>query len=379
MRRFTPFLLLNLAIVPCASVSAAIGFESAVDLARQAVPGQQLLAMRERTRNGVWVYECDFANVPPSSFTTAVLDRDSGSVLSIDSVPIPPDELAATQQALQRLLYARADFPAALTAANTESGRVDVERIDLLYEAGVLAFRVSYFDDPVIIEIDSVTGGVIPTLLPGLGNEPTVTVAEMAGAIAHAEWVAGAQWRAIEAIAVQRFDGVTVKVLLANRISGQLMRPEVVQGFLIPGGAFTAVGEQAFRAAGVSSSSPVICHANSALTVVQSASPRLGANAISLEPMANGGFGWIARIVSEGELERDAVVDATVEATAKSARWMEPQDLPMGDLSRDGRVDALDLAILLGAWGVYNPILDVNESGHVDAGDLAVSLSGWTY
>jgi hypothetical protein len=178
---------------------------------------------------------------------------------------------------------------------------------------------------------------------------------------------------------VQRFDGVTVKVLLANRVSGQLMRPEVVQGFLIPSGAFVALGEQVSRAAAVSLASPVVCDAISALGVVQEASPRLGANALSLEPVIGGGYRWCARIVSEGELERDAVVDATADAAVKSARFVEPRDLPTGDLSRDGRVDASDLAILLGAWGVYNPILDVNESGLVDAGDLAAVLSAWTY
>jgi hypothetical protein len=379
LRRFILTFLILLSAVPCASVSGAIGFEAAVVLARQSVPAQVLLAVRERTRNGVWVYECDFANVPPSSLTTATLERETGTLLGVDAVPIHPDDFAVTQQSLQRLRYARTDFAAAIVSAGAESGRTDVERIELLYEAGVLAYRVSYFDDPAMVEIDSITGGAIPALLPGFGNEPTVTVAEMAGAIAHAEWVAGEQWRAIEAAAVQRFDGVTVKVLLANRISGQLMRPEVVQGFLIPSGAFVALGEQVSRAAAVSLASPVVCDAISALGVVQEASPRLGANALSLEPVIGGGYRWYARIVSAGELERDAVVDATADAAAKSARFVEPRDLPIGDLSRDGRVDASDLAILLGAWGVYNPILDVNESGLVDAGDLAAVLSAWTY
>ena len=384
MRRITlffPLLLVALLLataLPCATAAAAIGFEAAAAVARQSVPGQRLLAMRERTRNGVWVYECDLVNVPPSQFTTATVHRDNGSVLDIAAIAIPPDEFAATQQAVQRLNYARADFAQAIAAANARARRTDVERIDLLYEGGILAFRVSYFDAPVLVEVDSITGGVIPALIPGLGIEPTVSVAEMAGAIAHAEWVVGLQWRAIEGAAVQRFDGVTVKVLLANRVSGQLMRVEVVQGFLIPGGAFVALGGQAARAAGAATGSPVVCQAIDAMAAVQLASPEPGVNAISLEAREGGAFEWVARVVDAQEVEKDAMLDATVPAARQSPRFMAPIDFPVGDVSRDGVVNAADLALLLGAWGAFNPLFDVNESGLVDAGDIAAALNDWT-
>jgi hypothetical protein len=57
---------------------------------------------------------------------------------------------------------------------------------------------------------------------------------------------------------------------------------------------------------------------------------------------------------------------------------MAPIDFPVGDVSRDGVVNAADLALLLGAWGAFNPLFDVNESGLVDAGDIAAALNDWT-
>ncbi|MEY5032079.1 MAG: hypothetical protein RL354_1110 [Planctomycetota bacterium] len=381
MRRITLLfqLLLLAAAFPCPSAAGAIGFEAAAVVARQSVPGQRLLAMRERTRNGVWVYECDLVDVPPTQFTTATIHRDNGSVLDIAAIAIPPDEFAATQQAVQRLNYARADFAQAMAVANARAQRTAIERIDLLYEGGILAYRVSYFDAPILVEVDSITGGVIPALIPGLGIEPTVTVAEMAGAIAHAEWVIGLQWRAIEGVAVQRFDGVTVKVLLANRLSGQLMRVEVVQGFLIPSGAFVALGGQAARAAGVAIGSPVICRAIDALSSVQQSSPELGVNAVSLEARAGGAYEWAVRLVDAQEVEADALLEASVAASRKSPQFVAPIDFPPGDVSRDGVVNAEDLALILGSWGAFNPLFDVNESGLVDAGDIAAALNDWTY
>jgi hypothetical protein len=48
-----------------------------------------------------------------------------------------------------------------------------------------------------------------------------------------------------------------------------------------------------------------------------------------------------------------------------------------GDLNGDGKVDAADLAILLGQWGGAGSA-DLNGSGAVDAADLAVLLGAWT-
>ena len=361
---------------------ADIGFPAAAAASRAAVPGQKLLALRLRDRNGVWVYEGDLVDTPPTAFTTATIDRDTGALLDVASIPVPPDEFAATQQAVQRLNYAATDFAQAQSAANAAARRSDTERVELLYEGGILAYRVSYFDAPVLVEVDSITGGVIPALLPGLGVEPTVSVAEMAGAIAHAQWLTGGGWTVIEATALQRFDGITVRVLLVNRISGNMVRHEVVQGFLIPGAVFQPLGGQIARAAMVAPGSPVTCAPIAALAAVQSASPGPGINGISLEQVGSPGapaYAWVARLVDAAEIERDARVSATVSAPRKSPEFVGPVDFAAGDFTRDGVVDARDLAELLAYWGVFNPILDVNNTGIVDAGDLAVALSDWSF
>ena len=359
---------------------ADIGFAAAASACRAIVPGQELMALRQRTRNGIWVYEGDFADNPATTFTTATINRDTGTQIDLATVPMPPDERAATQLALQRLNYAGTDFAAAVAAASDETGRTDTERVDLLYEGGILAFRVSYFDDPALVEIDSITGAPIPAVIPGLGIEPTVSVAEMAGAIAHAEFIAGANWRAIEATALQRFDGTTVRVLLANQLSGYLTQPEIVQGYFIPSPVFAPVGAQVVRAANVALSSPVVCPAIGALSAVQAASPGLGVNRLRLERVEQGGstaYRWIAGIVDASEIERDAHIDATLPAPRKSPIFTAPFDLPQGDVTRDGVVDARDLAEILSYWGAINPILDVDGSGSLGAGDLAVVLSEW--
>ncbi|MFM7053080.1 MAG: M12 family metallo-peptidase [Planctomycetota bacterium] len=48
------------------------------------------------------------------------------------------------------------------------------------------------------------------------------------------------------------------------------------------------------------------------------------------------------------------------------------------DINNDGRVDAIDVAILLGYWGTSSPIADLNGSGMVTAADMTVLLNDWT-
>ena len=55
-----------------------------------------------------------------------------------------------------------------------------------------------------------------------------------------------------------------------------------------------------------------------------------------------------------------------------------PQLPCTGDLGGDGAVNAADLAVLLGAWGL-NPghPADLNDDGDVNAADLAILLGAW--
>ncbi|MFO0828534.1 MAG: hypothetical protein U0572_10350 [Phycisphaerales bacterium] len=49
----------------------------------------------------------------------------------------------------------------------------------------------------------------------------------------------------------------------------------------------------------------------------------------------------------------------------------------LGDINGNGTVDAADLAILLGAWGLAGQAADLDGSGIVDAADLAMLLGAW--
>jgi hypothetical protein len=50
----------------------------------------------------------------------------------------------------------------------------------------------------------------------------------------------------------------------------------------------------------------------------------------------------------------------------------------IGDLNGDGKVDAADLAILLGSWGLSGVPADLNGDGVVNGSDLAILLGNWT-
>ncbi|MDZ4753791.1 MAG: hypothetical protein SGJ11_04770, partial [Phycisphaerae bacterium] len=47
------------------------------------------------------------------------------------------------------------------------------------------------------------------------------------------------------------------------------------------------------------------------------------------------------------------------------------------DLNGDGIVNAMDLSILLGAWGGRGGAADLDHNGVVGAGDLAILLGAW--
>jgi hypothetical protein len=48
----------------------------------------------------------------------------------------------------------------------------------------------------------------------------------------------------------------------------------------------------------------------------------------------------------------------------------------LGDISNDGTVDAIDLGLLLGNWGV-DGVGDLNGDNVVNAADLAIMLGAW--
>ncbi len=60
--------------------------------------------------------------------------------------------------------------------------------------------------------------------------------------------------------------------------------------------------------------------------------------------------------------------------------WYENPTIELdGDVTRDGRTNSTDLAVLIAAWGNSGPQLeaDLNNSGSVDSVDLAILLAAW--
>jgi hypothetical protein len=50
-----------------------------------------------------------------------------------------------------------------------------------------------------------------------------------------------------------------------------------------------------------------------------------------------------------------------------------------GDFDLNGLIDAQDLAVLLDAWGIPNPVVgDITGDGVVNGQDLAVLLNRWS-
>ena len=60
-----------------------------------------------------------------------------------------------------------------------------------------------------------------------------------------------------------------------------------------------------------------------------------------------------------------------------SAFWRGGVD-SAADLDNSGTVDAVDLAILLGAWGTTGASADIDRNGEVGASDLALLLNAWS-
>ena len=60
---------------------------------------------------------------------------------------------------------------------------------------------------------------------------------------------------------------------------------------------------------------------------------------------------------------------------------VESSDLGiLGDLNDDGHVNGIDLAVVLGTWGICstsNCVGDINRDGAVNAADLTILLSNW--
>jgi hypothetical protein len=99
----------------------------------------------------------------------------------------------------------------------------------------------------------------------------------------------------------------------------------------------------------------------------------------SLVPLACNNFGC-----SDGgaQLAVTSPTDLKIhfQTTSNAMVIVRIEELPCdGDLNRDGIVDGVDLAELLGSWGQSDVPADIDGSGEVDGADLATILGNWGF
>ncbi len=378
MQRILAFSPLFLAT---ALASADIGFPTAVDLSRGAVPQGTLLGVQLRDRDNVWGYEGDLYDAALTTNWGPRFHQDTGDLIRIDVDSPDSSDIANLQAIFARLDTATLDFADAQTAANTASGRTDVERIQFDMEAGILAFQVEYFDGVTKIYIDSVTGGVIPHHNQGDDVEQTLPSATMISGVALAESTLGAGWHAFKTEAEPEDAGAIVEVLLFNLKSRMLAQAEVL-GTTVLVTEFAPAGSQASMVAELQANwGAVLTGIDGALAAAEVAYPLAGINEVELEietEKTGTTISWKVGLVTVDLIEVDYFVDATTPAGGGFRFATAPINGLAGDLNQDGIVNAVDLTELLDSWYAVNPLLDLDGSGTVDAGDLTIVLNNWS-
>ncbi|MFM1935929.1 MAG: hypothetical protein RI990_888 [Planctomycetota bacterium] len=81
---------------------------------------------------------------------------------------------------------------------------------------------------------------------------------------------------------------------------------------------------------------------------------------------------FLARDLGSGSL-----VEAGVDDVRVSGFEVDCVPTRRADLNGDGRVDGADLGIMLGRWGVNDPVVDLNGDGLVDGLDLGLLIADW--
>lgn len=361
--------------------SADIGFFAAVQLSRNAVPESTLLSVETRIRNGIWVYEADLYNDAATLKSTPRLNRDTGAIIQIATDATDAEEAAQVQAIFSMLDTATIDFMDAIEIANGAAQQEAAERAKLEIEHGILAFQVDYFDGTEV-DVDAVTGGVIPHHGEGEPIEPTLPSTAVLPAIAAAELNAGAGWMTIGLETEAEKGGSLVEVLMLNPKSGMLGLATVVGESVTNFVEFTPVGNQAARVAEITAVLDMVqLDVSGAVAAAEAAYPGAGINEIEFEvetEKTGTTVFWKVALVTEDLTELDYFVDATMPAGGGLAFATAPVNFVPGDLNRDQTVNAIDLAEILSAFGSTNPLLDINGNGLVDGADLATVLSNWS-
>ena len=377
----------SLALVSLATASLAgtvafadVGFPAAVQLCRESVPQSTLLSIETRMRSGIWVYEGDLFDAAATVKSTSRLNRDTGALIRVETAALDGEEAAQVQAIFALLGNATVDFADAIAIANAAAEQTATERAQLEIEHGILAFQVEYFDGTQV-DVDAVTGGVIPHHNEGEPIEPTLPSTAILPAIAAAEVNAGGGWMTIGLETEAEHGGNFVEILMLNAKSGMLGMATVVGETVTSFVEFTPVGNQAADVAEiVAVLDSIQLGVSGAVTAANAAYPGAGINEVELEietEKTGTTVFWKVALVTEDLTELDFFVDASV-AGGGLAFATAPVNFVAGDINRDLTVNAVDLAEILSAFGSVNPPMDINGNGTVDAADLATVLSNWS-
>ena len=383
MKNRTSALLTVLALssLTAAVASADIGFPTAIDAARAAAPKGILFSIEIDERDDALVYEADLFNLSATLGTAVRLDLATGEVLEVETDAVDPAEAAEVEAVLALLPASELDFVDAINIAATEVVGGQIGRLQLEIEAGILTYQVEYTDGTEV-DIDAVTGGIIPHHAEGDDFEETLPSVTVQAAIATAETEAGAGWTTIGVEVENEKAGNTVEVLFLNPKSGMLALAVVAGDAVTEFTEFAPGGPQAARIAAIRNALPsVVRSAAVAVGVAEGEYPGAGINEVELVVEVEGAATsvlWKVSLITAGLIELDFFVDAMVIGAGGVQFAHAPVNLNDADFNLDGRVDATDLTQLLGAWGQVNPLMDLSGGGVIDASDLTTLLASWS-
>ncbi len=364
-----------------AVASADIGFPAAVDAARAAAPKDILFSIRIDEQDKVLGYEADLFNLTATLGTSIRLDLDTGEVLESETDAVDPADAAEALAVIALLPDAQLDFADAIDVAATEVEGGELARVQLEIEAGILTFQVEYADGTEV-DVDAVTGGIIPHHADGDDFEETMPSAAVQAAVATAEASAGPAWTTIGLEVETEKAGNAVEVLFVNAKSGMLAEAVVIGDAVVEFTEFTPAGAQAAKVDAILAALPLVARpASAAIGVAEAEYPGAGINEVEIVVETEGQLTsvlWKVSLITVDLIEVDFFVDAMTAGAGGLQFATAPTNFSDADFNRDGAVNAIDLADLLSTFGAVNPPMDLSGNGTVDAADLAMLLSSWS-
>lgn len=364
-----------------AVASADIGFPAAVDAARAAAPKDILFSIRIDEQDKVLGYEADLFNLTATLGTSIRLDLDTGEVLESETDAVDPADTEEALAVIALLPDAQIDFADAIDVAATEVEGGELARVQLEIEAGILTFQVEY-SDGTEVDVDAVTGGIIPHHADGDDFEETMPSAAVQAAVATAEASAGPAWTTIGLEVETEKAGNAVEVLFVNAKSGMLAEAVVIGDAVVEFTEFTPAGAQAAKVDAIRAALPLVARpASAAVGVAEAEYPGAGINEVEIVVETEGQLTsvlWKVSLITVDLIEVDFFVDAMTAGAGGLQFATAPVNFSDADFNRDGAVNAIDLADLLSTFGAVNPPMDLSGNGTVDAADLAMLLSSWS-